>query len=113
MYNSACMTPEERLRRIAELVNKGVYLLGLKEGWFVHKIKKQKQKEIQELSFEESQIIDLCKRKGVLANKEIRSLLGIHRNTATNKLKQLVAKGLLTRSGNKRYAYYTLSIGRQ
>jgi len=98
-----------RLRRIAEIINKGIYLLGQKEGWFVSQEEKTMQGQAEVLSIDEEQIIDLCKRKGVITNKDIQDLKQIHRNTATNILREMILKRLLIRNGRQRYTYYSLN----
>jgi len=102
------LTPQERLERITSIINKGIYLLALKEGWFCHqKTEKLKRSEI---SKEERPIVELCKGRGKITNKDLQDLLGIHRNTATVKLNQMMLKGLLVKNGNRRGTYYILNV---
>jgi predicted HTH transcriptional regulator len=103
------LTAEQRLERIAQIINKGIYLLALKEGWFVNLAKREKEKQIKALSFEEQQIIELCTNNGRVTNRDVQDLFGVHRNTATLKLKDMVLRGLLTQKGNRRHTYYVLS----
>ena len=104
MYRN--LTPEQRLRRAAEIINKGIYLLAQKEGWFVHSPDTREQKQNQELSTEEHEIIKACKSKGKITNKDLQDLFGIHRNTATARLKDMVSGGLLIQKGNRRHTHY-------
>ncbi len=101
------LTPQERLERIASIVNKGIYLLALKEGWFVDSIKQKiKTAKSEALSFEEQQIIDLCKGKIKIRNKDCQNLLGVHRSTAMRRLSKMVSKGLLVQKGNGKGTFY-------
>lgn len=106
------LTPQERLRRIAEIVNKGIYLLALKEGWFVNSNQTDKkiQNQSQRLSVEEQEIIELCENKGRITNKDVQDLFGVHRNTATRKLKEMVFKGLLIQKGNSKGSIYISNV---
>lgn len=106
------LAPEIRLRRIAEIINKGIYLLGQKEGWFISPKEKIRQSRSEVLSIDEELIINLCREKGIITNKDIHDLKQIHRNTATRILKKMVLKRLLFRNGKQRYTYYTVSISR-
>lgn len=102
------LTPQERLEKIVSIINKGIYLLALKEGWFCHQ--KENKTKKAEMSIEEKQIVELCKARGKITNQEIQDLLGIHRNTATVKLKAMVLKGLLIQNGNRRHTYYVFNV---
>jgi len=107
------LTHQERLERIAQIINKGIYLLALKEGWFVNPAKKEcEDLQNDKLDLEEQLIINLCKNKGMITNKEVQGLLGIHRNTATKRLKEMAAKRLLIQNGNHRHTYYTEDVHR-
>jgi predicted HTH transcriptional regulator len=104
------LIPELRLQRIAEIINKGIYLLALKEGWFVNcENKRQKTKPEIILSMEEEQVLRYCKNKGRVTNKDLQDLLGVHRNTSTKKLKSMVLKGILVQNGSRSHAYYVLN----
>jgi len=85
------LTPQERLERIACIINKGIYLLALKEGWFVNQDNDNDGRAEPKiiLSLEEKQIIDLCKNKGRITNNDVQDLLGIHRNTSSKRLKEI------------------------
>ena len=61
------------------------------------------------LSLAEQQVINLCKNKGKVTNKAVQNLLGIHRNTATLKLKKMVSRGLLIKNGNGKDSFYILN----
>ena len=100
------ITPEQRLRRIAEIINKGIYLYALKEGWFVQSAKENEQKQLEGIAPEEHEILNLCKANGRITNKDVQDLLGVPRNTATAKLKDMAKKGLLVRAGNHRHTHY-------
>jgi predicted HTH transcriptional regulator len=104
------LTSQERLERIASIINKGIYLLALKEGWFCHQ--KEEKLKRSEISKEERCIVELCKGRGKITNKDLQDLLGIHRNTATVKLKEMVLKRLLVQNGNRRHTYYVLNADR-
>lgn len=103
------LTPEQRLRRIAELINKGIYLLALKEGWFEHKPKKKRTKVC--LRQRQKLIIEYLKSKGKVTNKEVCEVLGVSRDTAHRELKELLHMGLLKTSGRGRsVAYFKNSV---
>ena len=107
------LTPEQRLRRIAEIIDKGIYLLALKEGWFVNVIKKENGvTQAETLGFDEQQIISLYKSNGRITNGDVQNLFEVHRNTATNRLKDMVLKGLLIPKGNRRHTYYIENVHR-
>ena len=107
------LSPEKRLGRIAQIINKGIYLLALKEGWFADSVKQKiKTTKNEALSFEERQIIDLCRSKGRITNKDFQDLIGVHRNTATKRLKEIALKGLLLQQGNYRHTCYVLNVHR-
>ena len=107
------LTPEQRIRRIAGIIDKGIYLLALKEGWFADPVKKENRAtQIKALDFKEQQVIDLYKRKGRITNRHVQDLFGVHRNTATKRLKDMVLKGLLIPKGNNRHTYYIENVHR-
>jgi predicted HTH transcriptional regulator len=58
------------------------------------------------VNLEEQQILELCKSKGRVTNKDLQNLLGIHRNTATNRLKRMLSGKLLVRYGNGKSTFY-------
>jgi len=109
MYEN--LTTEQRLQRIAQIINKGIYLLALKEGWFENSVKEKKKiTKTEALSFEEQQIVDLCKKKGRITNRDVQELLGLHRVTVTLRLREMVTKGLLVKKGNCRHTYYAINM---
>ena len=104
------LTPGQRIRRIAEIIDNGIYLFALKEGWFANPVKKENRTtQIKALGFEEQQIIDLCKIKGRITNKHVHDLLEVHRNTCTRKLRQMVSRKLLVQNGIGKGSFYILN----
>ncbi len=66
-----------------------------KEGWFPNPVKKKNRiTKMEALNFEEQRIVDLCKKRGSITNKHVQDLLGVHRNTATRKLKEMALRQL-------------------
>jgi predicted HTH transcriptional regulator len=98
------LTPQERLERIAAIINKGIYMLALKEGWFVSKEIKEKSKAM----LEERQKIIMAhvKSNGKITNKEVCELLAISRDTAHRELRYLLESGLLEVRGRGRSVVY-------
>ena len=101
------LNPVERLERISQIINKAIYLLVMKEGWFGNLTKGDAiATQSKEVNLEEQQILELCKSKGRITNKDLQNLLGIHRNTATNKLKKMLSRRLLFQYGNGKSRFY-------
>ena len=95
------LMPEERLSRVARIINKGIHLYALNQGWI-----DKKEKKKPELNPEEQQIIELCRKNGRISNKDVQQLLKVHRNTAMQKLRRMELKNLLKRKGNGKSSYY-------
>lgn len=100
------LTPQERLERIAKIINKGIYLLALKEGWFVSSDRVEKNKSKTTLNQRQEIIMAQVKSKRGITNKEICGLLGISRDTAHRELKELLDVGLLKAVGKGRAVTY-------
>jgi predicted HTH transcriptional regulator len=60
-------------------------------------------------SFQQQKAIELARKTGKLTNKDYRRLFpGITDRTALNDLKDMVKKGLLSKSGKTKSACYTI-----
>ena len=99
------LTPEQRLRRIAEIINKGIFLLALKEGWFDENPVKQKESKI-DLRERQKVIMAHLESKSRITNKEVCELFGVSRDTAHRELKHLLQTGLLKVKGSGRSVVY-------
>jgi len=99
------LSSDERLNRIANIINKGIYLYALKNDWFDKK--DQRKSEEKKITAEEEQIILLAKKAGRITNNDVQALFSWHRNTTTQRLKDMISKGLLVRTGKGRHCFYT------
>ena len=98
-------TSQKRLERIAQIINKGIYLLAQKEGWFADcSAKNVKNKRV--LSQRQDAIMENLRLKGKIKNKEVCELLGVSRDTAHRELKELLNMGLLEAIGKGRAVTY-------
>ncbi len=100
------LTSQERLERIARIINRGIYLLALKEGWFVSSDRVKKNKSQTALSQRQEIIMAQVKSRSSITNKEICGLLDISRDTVHRELKTLVKAGLLEVRGKGRASAY-------
>jgi len=101
---SSNLNPDERLNRIANIINKGIYLYALKNDWFDKK--DQAKSDKRKMTAEEEQIIQLVKKSGRITNNDVQILFGWHRNTVSAKIKDMVRKKLLIKNGKGRHSYY-------
>ena len=101
------LTPEYRLRRIANIINKGIYLYALKNDWFDKK--DQTKSDKKKMTAEEEQIIQLAKKAGRITNNDVQVLFGWHRNTVSAKMKDMVTKRLLIKKGKGRHSFYEIA----
>ena len=51
----------------------------------------------------ENQVLDVVRRQGSITRNEVMALLRVSKNTAYNRLRQMVARGKLTKVGNRYY----------
>ena len=51
----------------------------------------------------ENQVLDVVRRQGSITRNEAKELLRVSKNTAYNRLRQLAARGQLTKVGNRYY----------
>jgi len=98
-------TSQKRLERIAQIINKGIYLLAQKEGWLAH-CSEKKIKNKRALSQRQDAIMENLRSKGKIKNKEVCELLGVSRDTAHRELKKLISIGLLEVKGKGRMVTY-------
>ena len=49
------------------------------------------------------QVLDVVRRQGSITRNEVMALLRVSKNTAYNRLRQMVARGKLTKVGNRYY----------
>ena len=98
------LNPDERLNRIANIINKGIYLYALKNDWFDKN--DQTKSDKKKMTAEEEQIIQLVKKTGRITNNDVQVLFGWHRNTVSVKMKDMVRMKLLIKNGKGRHSYY-------
>ena len=117
------LTSQERLERIAEIINKGIYLLALKEGWFDNsdenkkEILPKKESIIEEEIFrildeDQIEILKLVRNQGSIRVVECAKLIGKSSRWIRYKIKDMELKNILHRIGkskNDPHAYFALN----
>ncbi len=106
--NTSEFSPEQRLRKVAEIINKGIYLLAKKQGWIrgdagtyemgsSFKANAPQDHALHMLDNTQIEILRMIKEKGSIKVSECAELIGRSTKCARSKLRSMELENILIR----------------